>query len=50
VQLAALHGKNKQFDRALDTLNRARRLAPDNAQVLSGIVSMTLQAGRPTRR
>lgn len=47
LHLAALHAKNRQVDRALDTLGRARRLAPDNVQVLAGIVTMTLQAGRP---
>ncbi len=47
LQLAALHGKNRQFERALDTLGRARRIAPDHPQVLGSIASTLLQAGRP---
>jgi putative PEP-CTERM system TPR-repeat lipoprotein len=47
LRLAALHTRQRNFDRAIETLQRAQKVAPENRQIDRDLVGMMLNQGKP---
>jgi putative PEP-CTERM system TPR-repeat lipoprotein len=47
LRLAALQARARDFDRAIETLQRAQKIAPENRQIDRDLVGMMLTQGKP---
>jgi putative PEP-CTERM system TPR-repeat lipoprotein len=47
LRLAAVHARNRNYDRAIEALQRAQKIAPENRQIDRDLVAMMLTQGKP---
>jgi len=47
LRLATLHARNHNYDRAIEALQRAQKIAPENRQIDRDMVAMLLTQGKP---